>query len=70
MNLFFWNLKGNDNSNLVRRALLEGEVDIAAFAEHGSVDFNALCSSRSGFPYRVVDPVDGRARSACLSGTG
>lgn len=66
MNLLFWNLKGNDNSDLIRQALLEHEVDIAAYAEHGGIDFNALCSSRSGFPYRVIDPVDGPGKVRML----
>lgn len=66
MNLFFWNLKGNDNSALIRRALVERDVDVAAFAEHGGIDFDALCRGGSGFPYRPVDPIDGPGKVRML----
>ena len=66
MNLFFWNLKGNDNSALIRQALVERDVDVATFAEHGGVNFDVLCCGGSGFPYRPVDPIDGPGKVRML----
>ena len=74
MNLFFWNLKGKDNAGLIAEALLENDVDIAAFAEHLGTNINDVVKRTKG-AYRLVDSVDSAgkvrllARSAyCVNG--
>lgn len=42
MNLLFWNLEKNNVTRYICDCIKEHDVDIAAFAEHGGVDFTAL----------------------------
>lgn len=69
MNLFFWNLKGKDNAGLIVEALLENDVDIAAFAEHLGTDFDDLVK-RTKEAYRLVDPVDNAGKVRLLVRSG
>lgn len=65
MNLLFWNLGGNNNTSLVKDLLIERNVDIAVFAEHGSTDFDAI-NDAAGFPYNTCDPVNGAGKVRIL----
>lgn len=40
MNILFWNVNGNENSDLLATCLREHHVDIAVLAEHKGVDFS------------------------------
>ena len=51
MNILFWNLRGNSISEYVKRCLIENHVDIAVFAEHRGIDFQALERKMDGFHY-------------------
>ena len=51
MNILFWNLRGNPIAEYVRQCLIENRVDIAVFAEHRGVDFQALERETDGFRY-------------------
>ena len=69
MNLLFWNLGGNDNTDLIKSLLVERDADFAAFAEHQSVNFDLLCGA-ADFPYKVWDPVYGVGKVRVLMREG
>lgn len=51
MEILFWNLKQNDNSPLIADCLESLDIDIAVFAEHSGVDFNALENTLTHYRY-------------------
>lgn len=43
MNILFWNLKRNNNAQLISELILEQNIDIAIFAEHINTSFSTVC---------------------------
>ncbi len=68
MNILFWNLKGNNLHEHIKRCLIENNVNVAVFAEYKGMDFRLL-SRELNDTYQYIEPNGGCDKIAMFVST-
>lgn len=68
MNILFWNLKGNNLHEHIKRCLIENNVNVAVFAEYKGMD-SRLLSRELNDTYQYIEPIGGCDKIAMFVST-